>query len=78
MRGRVTHGLYRMMDYTECVALTAEDYVRIAVELGADKARRAEVSQRILERNDILFENRDAVGGWEEFLEQAIAEARKS
>ena len=78
MRGRVTHGLYRLMDLPDCVALTAEDYVRIAVELGADKARRAEVSQRILARNDVLFENRDAVRGWEEFLETAVAEARKS
>ena len=56
----------------DCVAKDGEDYVRIALEMGRNPARRAEVAGRISERADILFDDADAVRGLEEFLIEAV------
>jgi protein O-GlcNAc transferase len=56
-RGRVTSLLYRHMDFPDCIASSAEAYVKIALRLGRDRAARARVSEAILARNGVLFDN---------------------
>ena len=67
-RGRMTDGLYRQMGLSDCVADSLEEYVRLAVALGADPARREVIRQQILERNAVLYGNLDAVREFADFL----------
>ena len=75
-RGRYTSGCYRKMGYTECVASSAEDYVRIAVSLGTDPDYRAEVETQIRSRSPLLFEDHEAVREHERLFGQLIEESR--
>jgi protein O-GlcNAc transferase len=77
-RGRHTQGMYRCMGLSECVAKDEADYVAIAVRLGTDAAYREQVRQRILERSQVLYEDRAVVAGFERFFEQACASAQRS
>lgn len=72
LRARISYTWYRKMDLMDCVAKDSEDYVRIALELGRDASRRAEVATRIAARADILFDDADAVRGLEAFLIEAV------
>lgn len=55
MRGRHTHGFYRLMAVEECVARDHDHYVELAVRLGTDPAWRAEISARILAAAPVLY-----------------------
>jgi protein O-GlcNAc transferase len=68
MRGRVTQALYVKMGITDCVAETADDYVRIAVELGTDKKKKTAIRKKILAASDVLYEEMEAVAEWERFF----------
>ena len=72
LRARISYTWYRKMEVMDCVAKDSKDYVRIALELGRDPARRAEVASRIADRAEILFDDADAVRGLEEFLIEAV------
>ncbi|MEO5373466.1 MAG: tetratricopeptide repeat protein [Alphaproteobacteria bacterium] len=74
MRGRVTHGFYKVMGIMDCVATDAEDYVRLALRLAHDPAWRAEMTARILAANGVLFDNMEPVRALEAFLERACAQ----
>jgi predicted O-linked N-acetylglucosamine transferase (SPINDLY family) len=52
----------------ELIARDVEDYVRLAVSLAADDARRAELRQRLLANSSRLFENRAAAAHLQDFL----------
>ena len=67
-RGRMTYGMYQQMGVLDCVADTRDEYVRLAVELGADPARRDAIRQRILACNAVLYDNRNAVTEFADFL----------
>lgn len=72
-RGRMTYGMYRQMGLSDCVAESLEEYVRLAVALGADPARRDAIRQQILERNAALYGNLDAVREFADFLVSPVA-----
>jgi predicted O-linked N-acetylglucosamine transferase (SPINDLY family) len=55
MRGRVTQALYTKMGVADCIAETPEDYIRIAVELGTNKKKRATMKKKILSANDAFM-----------------------
>jgi predicted O-linked N-acetylglucosamine transferase (SPINDLY family) len=76
LRGRITYALYQQMGVLDCVALSLEEYVDLAVRLGTDPAYRDEVRAKILAANSILYENPQAVRALETFLKQALARAR--
>ena len=67
-RGRHTAGMYRKMDFTECVAADPDDYVRIAVRLGIGEDYRRYARSEILRRNEVLFEDLRAVREFERFF----------
>lgn len=54
-RQRVTYGMYKWMGMFDCVAQDADDYVRLALEIAQQPARRAALKEKILARNHILF-----------------------
>jgi predicted O-linked N-acetylglucosamine transferase (SPINDLY family) len=68
LRGRITKALYNQMGLDECVADSKTRYVEIASTLGRDRDARRAASERILERADVLFENKACVRGLEDFL----------
>lgn len=71
-RGRYTAALYEQMNLGDCIAESAQDYVEIAQELGADKAYREQISREIRANAPAIFERRDAVTQLEDFLEQVV------
>lgn len=60
-RGRYTAAAYRQIGFTDLVAETAGDYIRIAVELGTDPDLRGAMSRRLREAAPVLFEDERAV-----------------
>lgn len=74
MRGRQSQGMLRILGLDELVAQDAEDYIRIATDLGRDTARRRELSERIRQRRPELFEREEPVRALEEFLIRAAGD----
>ena len=73
--GRLTYGFYRQMGVMDCVAWDQATYVDIAHRLANDLDWRETVSRKILERSDILFENRNDVIELGQFFEDAVKSA---
>jgi predicted O-linked N-acetylglucosamine transferase (SPINDLY family) len=69
LRGRITYALYKKMNVMDCVAESREEYVRLAIELGTDRARRETIRSKIRETSGVLFEDFQAVRGLRDFLE---------
>ncbi len=76
MRSRHTAAFYRRMEYLECVARDAEDYVNMAVRLGSDTAYRKQVVQEIQQRLPVLWEEIEVVREFERFFEEAHHKAQ--
>jgi predicted O-linked N-acetylglucosamine transferase (SPINDLY family) len=71
-RGRHTAGMYRKMEFSECIAADRDDYVRIAARLGTDDDYRRHVRSEILRRNEVLFEDMRVVREFERFFVEAM------
>ncbi|MGO8750305.1 MAG: hypothetical protein ACLQNE_30540 [Thermoguttaceae bacterium] len=74
--GSYVRGFYRKMDLEHLAARTPEEYVALAVRLGADRDYRRSVCERIAERSGVLFEDLEAVREYERLFESAIAGGR--
>ncbi len=68
LRSRLTYGFYRRMGLLDLVATDGDDYVRLALRLANDVEWRAEMSSRILEKKDVLFENPGILRDLEQFF----------
>jgi predicted O-linked N-acetylglucosamine transferase (SPINDLY family) len=75
LRGRITYALYKKMDFLDCVAWSAEEYVERTVRLGTEPDYRAEIRAKILAANGVLYEETAAVRELEEFLKEAVAQS---
>jgi len=73
LRGRLTYGFYRRMGIEDCIARTPEAYVEIAVALGRDRDRRAAVTTRLRENNEVLFDDSESVRIFEDFVARVAA-----
>ncbi len=71
MRGRQSAAMLGILGLDELVAKDADDYVRKAVRIGNDRARRPELSQRIRERREALFARDEPIRALEDFLVKA-------
>lgn len=78
MRGRVTAGCYRKMDYETCIARDANHYADLAVSLGTDAELNAFVRSEIASRSGVLFEDMAAVRELEAFFKAATLTQRES
>ncbi|QQP88841.1 tetratricopeptide repeat protein [Skermanella sp. TT6] len=61
MRGRHTHGFYRLMGLDDCVARDHAHYVDLALDLASQPDRRAHVIRRVLDRAPLLFDDAKSV-----------------
>jgi protein O-GlcNAc transferase len=75
LRGRITFALYKQMEILDCVASCKEEYVRIALRLGADSAYRASLRRRILAAHGVIFENDQGIPELEQFFRDAVGSA---
>jgi protein O-GlcNAc transferase len=57
LRGRITAGLYRKMQMTECVVDTTDEYIALAVRLAKDPAFRQAIRSRIAAQSGVLFDD---------------------
>jgi protein O-GlcNAc transferase len=71
-RGRYTLGCYRKMGFLDCVVSSADRYIELAVEIGTNVDYRRELSTRILEASDVLFEDDQAVQEHERIFEELL------
>jgi predicted O-linked N-acetylglucosamine transferase (SPINDLY family) len=72
MRGRHTAAILGMMGIEDGTAQTVDAYVSIAVSLGRDAAKRAELSARLAQQKHRVYRDRDCVGALEAFLQKAV------
>ncbi len=72
LRGRLTLAMHRRMNMDQTVAGSPEQYVAMAVALGADPALNQQVRQAIRQSNQILFDNREDVSVFEKKLHSLI------
>ncbi len=75
MRGRVSHGMLRMIGVEDTVAKDVDDYIVIAIRLGREPAFRTQVRARIAANRAKLYGDEACVRGLEDFLVQAVAAA---
>jgi len=73
---RYALGLYRKMGLEDLVVWSPDAYVAMAIRLAADRDYRKSVSERIAERSEALFEDREAVREHEQFFEDALSDAQ--
>ena len=72
MRGRHGSAILTMMDVTETIAPTVDDYVAIAARLGRDPAWHAAVKARMAANKHRLYGDRASIAALEDFLGRAI------
>jgi len=68
-RMRHTAGMYGAMGIESLCAGSDEEYVKLALDLGRDRGKRAAYSRTIREREAALFEDQRVVRGYEAFFE---------
>lgn len=71
-RGRHVHAAYRQMGLDEGIAVDPADYIERAVRFASEPDRRAAFGARLREASAELFEDRQAVREFEDFLEAAV------
>ncbi len=77
LRQRCTFAMYNAMDWRECVAKDAQDYVRLATEIARRPEYRAHLKQEILARKAILFGQKDWIKPLSDFLLNAMEDLAK-
>jgi predicted O-linked N-acetylglucosamine transferase (SPINDLY family) len=73
MRSRHTAGMLRLLELEQLIARDADDYVRIAVELGRSADFRAEMRGLIRARKHRLYDDRRVVDAFVDFIRAASA-----
>ena len=68
MRGRVSAGMYRMMDMDQCTANTIDEFIQIALTLGLNPDYRNSVEMEIIEKNTVLFERKEVVNEFVDYV----------
>jgi protein O-GlcNAc transferase len=69
MRGRVSAGILRMMGMAETVGETVDDYVALAVRMGANLAWRAAMKDRVAHNKQRLYRDRNCIAALQDFLD---------
>jgi predicted O-linked N-acetylglucosamine transferase (SPINDLY family) len=73
MRGLFTAGVYIQLGLEDLIPNSPEEYVKMAVALATDSAKRAKQELRIKERWPLIFNNSDTVHSHEKFFIDAWA-----
>jgi predicted O-linked N-acetylglucosamine transferase (SPINDLY family) len=72
MRGRHSDSFLKMLGVTDTIAKNEAEYIEIAVKLGLNPAWRREISERISQGHDRLFDDKTCVAGLEAFYKQIV------
>ena len=70
--GRVTAAFYRKMGVQGLVAASAEEYVRLAVQIAGDRDCRMHFRDRLRSASDAIFDDLDAVREYERFFREVL------
>ena len=73
MRGRLASGILKRMLMPELIAKTDQDYIELAVQLVQDKSYHDQISKKMIERREILYDDLAPIKALESFL---ISKAR--
>jgi len=68
MRGRHTHGFFRLMGIDDGTAANPADYIDRALAIATTPARREDISAKIKSRNGVLYEDRGAIRAIEDWI----------
>jgi protein O-GlcNAc transferase len=72
MRGRQSYGFLNLIEVTETIANTEDDYIEIAARLGLDSQWRHTIIQKMSRKQHLLFEDTQCVVALEKFYRSAI------
>jgi predicted O-linked N-acetylglucosamine transferase (SPINDLY family) len=72
MRGRHSDSFLKMLGVTDTITKNEAEYIEIAVKLGQDPAWRRDISERISQRHDRLFDDQVCVAGLEAFYKKLV------
>jgi predicted O-linked N-acetylglucosamine transferase (SPINDLY family) len=76
MRSQHAVAILRMLNVTDTIASSIDDYVSIAVRLGQDVPWRMAIKSRIAEHKHRLYRDETCISALEEFLESVARDAR--
>lgn len=68
INGRFTSGFYKKMNLYDLVTHNKDSYVNFALKLAKDKTYRQEISDKIKQNNNILFENEETIDEWKKCM----------
>ena len=68
LRGRYTQALYRLLGVTDAVAGSADQYIKLAVKFGTDRAFAEQYNRRVAEAAPSIFADNVHVDALYEFL----------
>ncbi len=77
MASRFTYAYYKKMGVMDLVCKDSEQYIQRAVRLANDESWKKQIGEKILDRNDIFYNNLDSVRELEQFLLSAITIAQE-
>ena len=68
MRGRLASGILKRMSMPELVAKTDQEYIELVVQLVQDKSYHDQISKKMIERREILYDDLAPIKALESFL----------
>lgn len=74
MRGLHAYSFLKMLGVTDTIAKNEAEYIEIAVKLGTDSEWRRDISERMSQRQDNLFDDRVCVTALEAFYQKVVRE----
>ena len=77
MRGLHAYSFLKMLGVTDTIAKNEAEYIEIAVKLGTDSEWRRDISERMSQRQDNLFDDRVCVTALEAFYQKVVLERLK-
>ena len=72
MRQRHCFGILKMMDVTETIVDTIDEYVALAVRLGEDPGYRRQISEKIAANRHRIYKDQTCIKSLEDFLEKVV------
>ena len=72
LRGRHSYGILRMLEVTDTIAQTEEEYIEIAVKLGLDNDWREDIVNQIKENQELIYNDKVCVAGLENFYKSVV------
>lgn len=76
LRGRITAGLYRKMQMTDCIVKTTDEYIALAIRMAKDQSFRETIRRRIATQSAVLFDDLTEVRCLEDALHCCVGHRR--